>query len=407
MNVLIYDPIHTGDHLNWVRLLIEASGPYADKITFATTAGAANSLEFHQHLTPLAGRFRLDHQVSSIFTGPPGRFEGFRIARRGWMGLRDAIQRNKPDHVFVASADVMLRAPLAMAPSSLDLGMDPADVEGIVFEAPYGFRRQLPWRQQLRMFADVAGLKRLPFGRIMMLAPLAITWLDNYVPSIARRCESITDAIKSTSYTKTAARAALSLPADGRLIGCIGLLDSPKGVSEFVDSFVASPLRSNDRLFLAGRASEEVLAAISRARETINPDSIIFLNQVLTPEQLDLAVSAVDLVSITGQFPERLGISSTLIRAVAAGRPVLSMPQGWPGYITRQLSLGWIYPDDPHDRLTAIAQSLDDSEKFQHTPDARAFAASHSEENAIRVCVSNLRKHKRAHDHYQAMATAA
>jgi len=407
MNVLIYDPIHTGHHLNWVRLLIQGCQPYASNITFATTANAVSSIQFDQHLSPLAGKFKLDHKVEPIVTGPDRRFDGLRIARRGWNGLREAVQRNKPDHVFVSFADALLRAPLTMSPKSLNLGISPANVEGIIFEAPYGFRRELPWKHQLRMFSELAGLGLLPFGRLMLLAPLALSWLDRHAPSIARRCEPITDAIKATSYSKAAARKALSLPADGRMVGCIGVLDSRKGVDEFVDSFAASPLRSNDRLLLAGKASDEVLAAVARARETINPDSIILINHTLTQEQMDLALSAVDLVSVTYRFPQHVGMSSMLIRAVLAGRPVLSMPQGWPGYITRQLSLGWIYPEDAHGRLASIARSLDDSENFQHTSDAITFAASHSEENAIRVCTKNLRSRKRLQDHCQAMATAA
>jgi glycosyltransferase involved in cell wall biosynthesis len=402
MHILIYDPIHTGHHLNWVRLAIEAFEPHASRITFATTEQAFQSSEFNQHLARLRGRFQVDAQVAPIITGPDRMFEGFRVARRSYQGLVEAIRRNRPDHVFVSHIDALLRAPLTMRPSSLKLDIDPQHVEGVIIEAPYAWRRDLPFRRQLRMASDLYGLSQLPFGRISILTPLAVNWLQQHMPSLARRCNELPDAVNPAKVRdKSIARRSLGLPLDGRLIGCVGVLDVRKGVDEFVKSFAAAPLKPNDRLLLAGRASAEVHIAVAAARKAIGPDHIIMLDRTLTNDELDMAVAAVDVLSITYRFPDHVGMSSMLIRATAAGRPVLSMSKGWPGYITRELSLGWIYPENAYFRPRAIHESLERSASFTLSERAHQFAGFHSEEHlreifAARVSSSGPRTTKRA-----------
>jgi glycosyltransferase involved in cell wall biosynthesis len=391
MHILIFDPLHKGHHLNWVRLLADAAAPFAQKITFATAAQVPGSPEFAEHLKQMPAHFSVDDSLGPIeITGR--RFEGMILARRAWAGLQDAVRRHRPDHVYVPHSDLLHLAGSIPLLSSMKPAIDPSRVDAIVLGAPFAYRG-LPFRQRRKAQSQFRGLRRLPFGRLLFIDPIAHEWIEKNHPSVARRSQLLPDPVTPVgTHEKAAARAELGLPANGRWISSVGVLDSRKGVDDLVAAFAAATLAPGDRLLLAGRATDSVRAAVAAAEAGLGPGRIFLLDRLLTNREIELAVSAADIVAVSHRFPDHIGSASILIRAIAAGRPVLASELGWPGHVTRNHSLGWIYPTEPAARPKAIAESLAAAKDFVFSPDARAFAAFHSVDGFAQILTAPLRQ---------------
>jgi glycosyltransferase involved in cell wall biosynthesis len=370
-----------------VRLLADACAPYAQRITFATAPQTLSSSEFAEHFKMMPANFAVDDSMSSlVLTGK--RFEGVAVARRGWTDLIQAIRRHQPDHVYLPHADILAMGKMSRG---MQLPIAPSRIDAIFLSSSFAYRG-LPLRQRVRSFLEFRGVRQLPVGRLLLIDPIAYDWLKENHPSIARRSELLPDPVSPVgTYDKCAARAELGLPVDGRWISCVGVLDSRKGVDEFVAAFAAARLAPGDRLLLAGRATEPVRAAVAVARSRIGDGRIFLLDRLLSNREFDLAVSAADVVAVSHQFPHHLGSASVLIRAIAAGRPVLASERGWPGYVTHKHSLGWIYPQDPDSRPRAIAQSLTSAQAFVLRSQARAFADFHSVSRFGQILAAPLR----------------
>jgi glycosyltransferase involved in cell wall biosynthesis len=393
MNVLIYDPLHAGHHLNWVRLMVRAVTPFAGRITFATTNRCARSPEYAQHLRKASSEFLLDPCVDPIDL-PGEAFEGLRTARRAWLGLAKAVDRHRPDHVFVPFGDNLVFAPLCTTPRERDLGLSPEQIDGVFIQsAEFAYHQHLRPRRRIRSYAGLMCMHRLPFGRLMFIDSIVHDWLGAHCRSLSRRCVLLPDPVGPVGrYEKSTARTMLGIPTEGRLISCTGVLDARKGVDEFVRSFGAAALGHTDRLLLAGRATPAVGAAVREVAQRIGAGRIIRIDRVLTNQELDLAVSAADLVAATYRFPQHLGSASVLIRAAAAGRPVLSSAHGWLGQMTRAHSLGWVYPDVASDRPASIADSLKHAAGYAPDEKAKQFAESHSVDRWGEILTAPLRR---------------
>jgi glycosyltransferase involved in cell wall biosynthesis len=396
MHVLIYDPIFVGHHLNWVKLLARASEPFADRITFATTRQAVASVEFAEHLRNPPANFHVDDSMPPLrFDGAP--LEGMRLARKAWLGLLQAVRTHQPDHLFVPYGDIFTRAFFTRLPGTLNLPMPASQVDAIFLAGSFAYHRHLPMKRRLTSYMQLTGLRALPFGRLLFIDPIAHDWLHEHCPGLARRCALSPDPVNPVAvHSKSAARSKLNLPQDGRLVSCVGVLDHRKGIDEFTRSFAAAGLSSNDRLLLAGQSSADVKAARDEAIAQIGSERIISLDRMLSHDELDLAVSAADLVAVVHRFPGHIGSATVLIRAAAAGRPVLASEQGWPGHVTRQFSLGWIYPENQAQRRQSIAASLEKAADYVADARASEFANFHSAEQFGNVLTAPLRQRREA-----------
>jgi len=392
MHVLIYDPLHSGHHLHWVKLMVRAVAPFADRITFATTRRSASSPDYAEHLREVSKEFTLDDSVGPVELSFV-RFEGLRTARRAWIGLAKAVKRHRPDHVFVPFGDNLVLAPLVTTPKERKLGLDRTRIDAVFLQSgEFAYRRHLCFRRRARASLGLNCLCRLPFGRLMFIDPIVHDWLNDCSPALARRCVLLPDPVSPVPrHDKSTARAMLGLPTDGRLISCLGVLDKRKGVDEFVRSFASAALDATDRLLLAGRATPLVASAVREVTARIGEGRLISIDRILTDEELGLAVSAADLVAATYRFPQHLGSASVLIRAAAARRPVLASEQGWIGHVTRTYSLGWLYPTAPAERADSIVQSLDRCAGYVPGEPAEEFARFHSIDRWTQVLTAPFR----------------
>lgn len=171
--------------------------------------------------------------------------------------------------------------------------------------------------------------------------------------------EQLTPAV-----SRPAARAQLGLPAEAFVIGFVGGIRPNKGVEQLLAAF-AQLGEERAWLLVAGRPwpPESYLTAL-RAQAAALP-RVIFHPQEIPAAEMSLYLSAPDVLA----FPfQRVLTSSTVIQALAAGRPVIAPRLGClpelvgenvPQPMADQPGAGILYPPaDPHGLLAALRYSL-------------------------------------------------
>jgi glycosyltransferase involved in cell wall biosynthesis len=180
-----------------------------------------------------------------------------------------------------------------------------------------------------------------------------------------------------------AARDALGIPNDGRYLGIAGLLNAKKGVDRLLRAFqsIADRVARNDRLLLAGPVDEETRTLIEQDfRGLLQAGKVVLLDRSLSTGEVNLAIAAMDVVCTP--YPRHIHSASIVIRAAAAGRPVLGSNSGWMEHSIRLFSLGdTTSVADENALAEAIVQSLESSPDFAPTEAARRFVAYHSAAN--------------------------
>ena len=184
----------------------------------------------------------------------------------------------------------------------------------------------------------------------------------------------------------------MGLPEDGRYIGCFGVMVERKGIDLLIGAFAAAQLADTDRLLLVGKHSESILAMLNRDHSNlIRTGRIVSVNRFVEVQQMLDSFAAMDLVCTP--FRRSESISSIVIRAAAAGRPVLGCDHGWIKSIVPTLGLGWTCNVHDHDALgQAIAARLDDARQYAPKPTAERFVEFNSPANFNAAWVARLRQ---------------
>lgn len=391
MTTLIFDPLYEGHHLDWANLAIRSCAPFADRIVFATTGAARHSQHFQIHLGILPRNTVIDYDMVPVaFDNAP--LSSLRVSVIAWDELERAIARYAPDHVIVPTADLLLQGALLKTARNDSF----PSVDAVFLVGAYAYAG-LPLRRRIRAQFELLSLRRAPFSRVLFVDPIVHSWILRNEPTLASRCVLAPDPVSPVAtYSKVHARRALGLVGDGRVIACVGVLDRRKGADGLIAAFVASRTRPNDRLLLAGSASEDIVSAAHRAVGELGAGRLILLNRLLSNDEFALAISAADVVAVPYRFPDHIGSASLLIRAAAAGRPVLAAEAGWPGHVTERFGLGWLYPNDERRRPASIADALARSSDYQAPPAADAFVSFHSRAAFSNIISEPLRERRRS-----------
>jgi glycosyltransferase involved in cell wall biosynthesis len=183
--------------------------------------------------------------------------------------------------------------------------------------------------------------------------------------------------------TKIEARLALDIPENGRYIGCAGMINRSKGIDLLLAAFRSAQkdLRVNDRLLLAGRIAPEIQALLEgEFAGDVDSNRVVLVDRKLNETEMNLAVAAMDVVCTP--YPNHIHSASIVIRAAAAGRPVLGSAIGWMDRTIHRFRLGGVC--DVSDRegfAKAIIAAVDASARFAPTEASRRFALFHSGNN--------------------------
>jgi glycosyltransferase involved in cell wall biosynthesis len=386
LQVLIYEPDHSGHHFAYLSLLLPALADLAGKVVLATTRVAVESAQFRMLVQPHAGRMTVDASVKAT----AGITLGAAMERAA--ALREAVRRIRPDHLLVPYGDGIGQAMVLsrwLGRGSLPKGLtgDILFLRGGIAYPAESLKRRLATRAAWML------AQRVPFTRLHHLDPLVHDWLRTRCgPKAAARWSIMPDPVeRPPPMDRVQARRRMGLPEDGRAIGCAGIMDRRKGVDLLIRAFAAAGLGSADRLYLLGPHDPDIRAMLEGDHaDLVRAGRIISRDRFIPPEDLAASLSAMDLVCTP--YPRHIGSASIVIRAAAAGRPVLGCSFGWIAAMVPRFGLGWTCDvENIAEFGAAIRQRLDESDAWRPGPALERFVEFHSPDNFVRCWTAQIR----------------
>jgi glycosyltransferase involved in cell wall biosynthesis len=258
----------------------------------------------------------------------------------------------------------------------------------------------------LKAFASRAAVARGPWSVLHHLDPLVYDRLrarGEPRSRLERGMRLMPDPVEPPSgATRAEVLARYGLPDDGaRYIGTVGLMDIRKGAHLLVRAFAAAAsdalppaerLRETDLLLLAGPQDATVRALLTgEFRGLVQSGRIRCLDRVLSAVEMADVLAAMDLVCTP--HARHVGSASIVIRAAAAGRPVLGSSFGWIGYVLDRFGLGsTVDESDPGRFARSLRPALDASSDFRVPAAAKRFVQFHSPQNFRAAWTANLRR---------------
>ncbi len=383
MRVLVFDPSMSGHHSFYLRLLLPALLELSPDVTLVTGHGASESREFQIQLQEVAERVRVESVV------PP--LEGSLVKRGATMHrfLTSAIERLRPDHVYVPTADHLTQMmSLRRRPAKL---ADGVEMEALMMRGgfAYPYRGLAQWVQDR---LSLLAVERSPWKILHFVDPIPYAMLQRRGGSISPRVRLLPDPVETQApKDRGTARSRLGVPETGRYLGSVGLMDERKGIDLLIRAFASMQREPDDRLLLVGRASPDVQDLLTGAfAHLVDEGRIISIDRYVTNEEFSDAVSALDVVCTP--YPQHVGSASVVIRAAAAERPVVSSTFGWVGTVVPRLGLGWSCDvSDNAALVSTITTALQRSADFRASEAAQRFVRYHSVKNFQAAWTARLR----------------
>ncbi len=383
MHVLVYEQEHAGHYLQYVGSLLPALRELDTRVTVALTEYAVGSPEFRTFLEPrLSG--------ASVETCVPRARAGMRWGDRplAYRQFRAVIDRVKPDHVLVPSADILTSAMwLHRLRGCLPRGVE-AEAGLHWGPARAGSMKSLAKQLVYRATQSLSG-----WSRLLFVDPLVVESLGVWRALMRGRAEVLPDPVREIPpLDQRESRRSLGLPEEGRLAVSVGYLDERKAVPQILRAFRAGADPASDYLVIAG----DVLPRYARMIETEYADlvasrRIILMNRFLSGGEMDAALRAADFVCTP--YVEFHNLSSVVLRATAAGRPVLTHDHGWCRTMVERFGLGVACSIHSDEALAGAMRALfRDARNHKPGEAVRRLLEFHRPENYSRTWLTRLRR---------------
>jgi glycosyltransferase involved in cell wall biosynthesis len=368
-NVLIFDASFGGHHLKYVEILLNGFHEMGYEVYFASSVKTFQSLEYglllqkHEHIFN-----KIIIPVVSV-GGYAGMIErSFRLFM--------LLFRHKWDMVFLPYLDGLLYlfGPVGSIMQLLGWRLPPTRGILLCCDFIYPENRHIK-SQQLKewLFKKIA--KAGPLEKIFLIDEFAYEYLSK-----ESKCPHVSLCPDPVEYMEPADKESvlskLGIPPNAKVVGAFGLLSSGKGVDRLVQAFLERRPGVREYMLLMGKQTVELKSKLSGLLKGHSArNNVIIINRFVDDVELLSAISAVNVVAVT--YPYQAASASFLIRAAAAGRPVLASNTGWIGNIMKKYRLGHSCSVlDEVSLLAGLDWAFENPEN--DCPDATAFAAKHT-----------------------------
>ena len=379
LRILIFEPYHNGHRFTYVRVLIRAlsnalSASSADySIELATTESARLSKEFDELLAGISHLFTV-REIEEI----PAGLSPTRDCWCRYKLLCSCLSNQQVDHLYVPSSDglVQMSAIFSVIPG---FGSIPRKLraETLMLGASVGYDSQSLSRRLLFFLA----IRLAPFHRIHLIDPIVYEYILHHWLPTPRKVRLIPDPITNTKQmARGYAREVLGLPSQGRLIGCVGLVNERKGADLLLAGFAGMNREENDYLVFAGRHSDVIRDSIKNFKEHDPCLKIISIDRYLTEKELSASVCALDVM--VALYPSFVGSASFVLRAASVNCISLGAQHGWMGEIIPRFGLGHVCDlGDSGNIISAIKQTLHDAMDYELSELGKEFVKYNSGQN--------------------------
>lgn len=402
-HVVLFDLYAGGHHGQYLRQLVDYWAAHAERGRLSVAA-SARLVQSHPEVAAAveaapAGRADLLPLDEPVRFYEQDRWGLVRTDLEHGRQAHKLIRRVRPDHLLFAYADhVQLSLALGLR------GLGATRLSGIYFRPSFHY----PDLAEASAAEEGGGLGRLA-KQVRLWAALrnphlqTLFSLDPFaVPAIEQLTNATTvvplaDGIEPMEATAPveAVRKQFQIEPGRRLVFMFGALSERKGVLALLDAMARLPETAAQRttLVLAGQADASIRARmyvkIQEAR-LARPVQINVEDYFLPQYALHNLMHAADVIALP--YQRHVGSSGVLVRAAAAGKPVVSDGYGLLGALVRRHRLGLaLDATDPGALADGLARSVTaEPEALFDRAAAAAFAQTHTAERFARTLFDRI-----------------
>ena len=386
MRVLIFEPKFVGHFLGFAAATANAFAELGCQVTLMVPKQAKGTDQAKIKLAELPERVQVLYSLDV-----PKMYQRWTNAKFETAALAAALDEVPTDHLVIPSGDFVLSGLLKNG--ALRRRIKSLDGVDLVLHNCLQVYPELGIRQRWWSFLD-----RLA---VSLARGIRLHTVDPYVTSSATysRMSLFGNPVHPLPHfleapanppSQAEARAALKLPAQGRMLGSIGDLGCRKGTELLIESFVGSQPKQNCHLVLFGLLSTKAKQLLKENQKLIDQGLILFRNEFVSESDFYNFFYAMNV--LWAGFPHQVGIASTQLYAAIAGRSVLASDYGAVGWLTKEFGLGRSVPATL-DSMTATIASLYEGEDWRPDPRGlRKLLDYHTTENFNRHITLALRQ---------------
>lgn len=342
LKVLIHASQADAHALPYLRNLAEALLCLPVQIVAVVHRESPASVDFQQAIASFENRIVID---ASLQADAEASALGSTAQRQ--REFIAAVERHAPHHVYVVNGDALASLLGVARRFGANQSFPPAEI--LLHDAGWAYASRLS-KAHLVAHAQLHGLFAAPWSRVHWLDPLAYEKAGTMFPKHASRVNLLPEPVPALPrIDQRDARKHFQIPEEGNYIGCVGQLTEQAGVDQFIHAFARNPHR-DEHLLLVGRATPVVQAAANAYPLLQKQKQILLIDESVTDAVQATALRALNIVAIP--HPRCMHVDGTLLRATAAGRPVLGSEFGWIGSTINQFKLGWTCPT--HDAVATV-----------------------------------------------------
>ena len=388
--MLLFDLYHTGHHGQYVRLLTE----YWARHALPGCLEVAVSHEFGARYPEIVASADGQRLAVHLTEAPvqlrekTGRLAVLQNDLRIGRVLRRVVERHRPDHVVLLHADHLQ---LSLA-TRLRFAF-PVRLSGIYFRSSFYYREAGRGPASARAVLDDVqkrtllrlALRNPHLDTLFSLDPYAVEPIRQLggTPHVVALPEAVS-AGPALAETPAETRARLGLEPGREMVLLFGSLDARKGVRQLLDALarLPEPLAQRVGLVMAGESvavQSEVADALAVLRRG-GAVQTVHLDAFVPDDEMHLLFRAAALVALP--YQRHVGSSGVLVRAAAAGVPVLGQEYGMMGALIHEHRLGLaVDTASPAAIAEGLARFLNPAAHFPFDARAaQAFADANTEE---------------------------
>lgn len=382
--LLLFDPYsggHHGDHLLW---LAEAWRARALPGRLVLSLASA-TLDEHPALRSLAGPTPAGRVDLDVLLGAEAVQEAPSLvasARHHVRLVQGVLARLAPERFFAMYLD---HAQVALA---LRRRAGPTRCSGLLFRPDLHLASAPGLRARLRRARKRALLRALMsspgFETLFTLDPTAVPALQALAPGCPIVAVPDPAHADAPSLSAGAVRARYGVDAGRRLFVLPGALDDRKGIFLVLDALATLPAETQQRLAIvfAGHAPPAAADRFAQALASTGRGTaahLVWDRRFLPGPELQALVAAADVV--LAPYQHHVGSSGIVMRAAAAGRPLVAQAEGLMGWQVRTHHLGQTVASGDRNALAhALAEGVRDPEAGLDARAAAGFASGHTVE---------------------------
>jgi len=383
MTVAIFEPFSGGHHTKYVALILptleglRARG-LIDRIVVITSTTHRESAAFADRLAAFTTSVDFD-VVKGDFRSEPGH----KVTQM----LVEAIKRHQPDFLISTSAN---NGALTLALQSFfdrsfrARGMTSVGIIHNGFSAPVS-RIGDRLRDGIHRFSR----RYAPWSEIHIVNPVLFEHVRLQGSWTSGRLKMLPDPVARPDGDFADARRELNLPLEGFIIGMIGQSDGRKALPELLSAFREARLGPDHRLLIAGTLHDPYREHLAQEYcDELRDGRILVIDRYLHPRELQAANAACDVIAVTYYTDE---LSSNLLAATAARRPLIASSVGYTGMMVNTFRLGWSCDVFDHAAFTeAIRKAATEARDYLPSDAADRLLQFHDPQNFVNTLLRSL-----------------